>query len=55
VRIIHCWSSFADDLDQHLLRDDIEHTEPTETPAVPLSPRPGVMHLKAGTARRSAR
>jgi hypothetical protein len=24
----------ANDLDQHLLRDDIERTEPTETPAV---------------------
>ena len=27
-------SSFADDLDQHLVRDDIERTEPTETPTV---------------------
>jgi hypothetical protein len=25
---------FAADLDQHLVRDDIERTEPTETPAV---------------------
>jgi len=25
---------FADDFDQHLVRDDIERTEPTETPAV---------------------
>jgi hypothetical protein len=24
----------ADDFDQHLVRDDIERTEPTETPAV---------------------
>ena len=37
-----------------ILRDDIEHTEPTETPAV-RSVTEGVMQLAAGTARRSAR